>query len=230
MAVTITLLILLGFLGLNGTVPQRPQFKGGPLMIDLKPDSQTSADVSKSASKAQPRPKPASVKVRPPMPIVKTTPPLPTKDPSPYILLSKEEYEKFELANVPRSSGAGQAQQPAQSASAGEGDSKAVGTAPDGQPLYQAQWYRRPTQAELNLYRPAHMPIEGWGLVACKTAARYHVEDCVELGNSPAGSHLAGAVRQAAWQFLVRPPRLGGKDMVGTWVRIRIDYHTIVSE
>jgi protein TonB len=116
-------------------------------------------------------------------------------------------------------------ERPAASASRSGRDSEQVGTAPDGEPLYAAEWHRRPTSTQLSAYLPARMPPEGWGLVACKTAPNYRVEDCVELADSPPGSQLAGAVRQAAWQFLVRPPRVGGKVLVGSWVRIRIDYN-----
>ena len=72
-------------------------------------------------------------------------------------------------------------------------------------------------------YLPRTAP-EGYGLVACKTIAGNRVEDCVELESQPPGSRLASAVRQAAWQFRVRPPRKGGKPLIGSWVKIRIDY------
>ena len=64
---------------------------------------------------------------------------------------------------------------------------------------------------------------DGFGIVACKTVPGDRVEDCVELDQTP-GSHLASAVRQAAWQFRVRPPRKNGVLLVGSWVSIRIDY------
>ncbi|WP_240953592.1 hypothetical protein [Sphingomonas sp. G-3-2-10] len=105
------------------------------------------------------------------------------------------------------------------------GDSERVeGSGPNGEPLYAAEWHRRPTNAELSTYLPARARQSGWGLIACRTVANYRVEDCIELGDSPRGSGLAGAVRQAAFQFRVRPPRVGGKPLVGSWVRIRIDY------
>jgi protein TonB len=102
-------------------------------------------------------------------------------------------------------------------------DSVQVGTAPNGEPLYAAAWYREPRPDQLRGYlSTARGP--GWGLIACRTAPDYRVEDCVALDEYPEGSQINRAVLAAAWEFRVRPPRLGGRTLVGSWVRIRIDY------
>lgn len=103
------------------------------------------------------------------------------------------------------------------------GDSKRVGTAPNGQPMYAASWYREPYDEELRGYlSTANGP--GWALIACRTVADFRVDDCVGLDEYPSGSQMLRAVLGAAWQFRVRPPRVGGVSQVGAWVRIRIDY------
>lgn len=102
-------------------------------------------------------------------------------------------------------------------------DSQRVGTAPNGEPLYAAEWYREPSDRMLRDYlSTARGP--GWGLIACRTAPDFRVEDCVGLSEYPEGSQITRAVLAAAWEFRVRPPRLGGNPLVGAWVRIRIDY------
>ena len=102
-------------------------------------------------------------------------------------------------------------------------DSERVGTAPNGEPLYAPTWYREPTPDQLRAYlSTARAP--GWGLIACRTAPDYRVEDCVALEEYPYGSQINRAVLAAAWEFRVRPPRVGGRSLVGSWVRIRIDY------
>ena len=102
-------------------------------------------------------------------------------------------------------------------------DTERVGTAPNGEPLYAARWYREPTDQELAGYlSTAKGP--GAALIACKIVPGYYVEDCELLSESPAGSQIGRAVLAASWQFRVRPARLGGREQFGTWVRIRIDY------
>lgn len=107
---------------------------------------------------------------------------------------------------------------------AGESGGGGAGEGPGGERLYNAEWYREPTHAELAGYMPAGGTPGEWGMIACRTIDHFHVEDCQEMDESPRGSGLARALRQAAWQFLVRPPRLNGKPLIGAWVRIRFNF------
>lgn len=103
------------------------------------------------------------------------------------------------------------------------GDSKRVGSAPNGEPMYAAAWYREPYESELSGYlSTAAGP--GWALITCRTAPDYRVENCLGLAEYPQGSQIQRAVLAAAWQFKVRPPRVGGVAKIGAWVRIRIEY------
>lgn len=109
------------------------------------------------------------------------------------------------------------------------GDSERVsGSGPNGEPLYAASWYREPYPDELRGYLST-ANSEGWGLINCRTVPDFRVEDCVLEAEYPRGSQIGRAVLAAAWQFRVRPPRVGGRSQVGEWVRIRIDY-TVIRE
>lgn len=123
--------------------------------------------------------------------------------------MSSQELAAADISNLPRAG------------DGGAGDSEVIGKGPNGEALYKAEWLREPSDAEINGYWPH--AVTGWGLVACKTIPNDRVNDCVELDQSPPGSHLASAVRQAAWQFRVRPPRKGGRALIGAWVRILIE-------
>jgi protein TonB len=219
LALAIEILLILAFLTLDFR-PKRPEFEGGTLSTFDLAASEEKAD----ASKAQ---QAAPAKLKPPRPVRPTIKPkiiLPER-PLDLLPLSHEEMQAADIAHLGTNAPGAELAQGNAAGGNIPGDSERVGTAPNGEPLYAAEWYREPTNRELDTYLPKTMPEGGgWGLIACRTIARYHVDDCVELGQAPPGSHLAGAVRQAAWQFLVRPPRVGGKVLVGTWVRIRIDY------
>ncbi|MBV9841566.1 MAG: hypothetical protein JOY99_08570 [Sphingomonadaceae bacterium] len=138
------------------------------------------------------------------------------------IVMSREDFAATDIAKLPShkaEQAAGEA-----SADAGAGGGSAGGGGPGGDRLYDVDWYRRPTDAELSFYKPKNNPPEGWGEVACKVIADHHVEDCHILGESPPGSGWGRAVLNASWQFRVMPPRIGSKELLGTWVRIHIDY------
>ena len=221
LAIAIEVALLLALLTLDWREKKAPEFAGDRLTT-FDVSAETEQDRSRTVQK-QPEPIANPKPPRPAPPIPKPVVELPPR-PLQMIEISPEEYKAADIANL-GTAGGGRAQGPELAQGRSAGDSARVGTAPNGEPLYAAEWYREPTNTELHAYLPKRMPDGGgWGMIACKTAPRFRVEDCVELGQGPAGSHLAGAVRQAAWQFMVRPPRVGGKPMIGEWVRIRIDY------
>lgn len=109
------------------------------------------------------------------------------------------------------------------------GDSERIGTAGNGEPLYRARWYREPTDQELRGYlSTASGP--GYALINCRTVEGFRVEDCELIDEYPSGAQIGRAVMAAAWQFRVRPPQLGGRPLVGAWVRIRISYEIVRRE
>jgi len=210
LALGVNLALLLVLLKL-GIIPVPEQKESRATVVDLNPQSHDKAAArpipAAAAQRKVPVPKPPPII----LPVKPTIVPPPTPSRSPLLLeMSGAELASADLRNMPRG-------EPR------EGDSQEVGRGPHGEILYAAEWAREPTDAELAGYMPKNAP-EGWGLIACRTIPNNRVDDCVELGQSPPGSHLASALRQAAWQFHVRPPRKGGKALVGEWVRIRLYY------
>lgn len=200
-----------------------------PVTFDVE-TGQKSAEQQERAPKAERRekedaaaPKQAEAVVRPPVPVAKPAEQPPS--PFPFLTLNREQMASADIGRMPKA---------AQGASAaGQGNSAAVagpGEGPGGVQLYVEDWFRPPTNAQLSAYLPSNAPAQGYGLIACKTIDHYHVENCQTLGEYPLGSGFAKAARLAAWQFLIKPPRVNGKVLVGAWVRIRIDYtRTMVS-
>lgn len=226
LALLIEALMLLVLLTLG---PGRPPGveDGRPTVVDLytqdvseaapeprRPQPTEQADERPAAQRPEPE------APRPPQPAPTAAPAMPPILQTPWMLPPS--------AAIPRSANrpappAGPAYGPADTRSAASRDTERVGTAPNGEPLYAAEWYREPDEVAMRSYlSTASGP--GWGLIACRTAPDFRVEDCVALSEYPEGSQINRAVLAAAWEFRVRPPRLGGRPLVGSWVRIRIDY------
>ncbi|MGI8705658.1 MAG: hypothetical protein ACR2JJ_07670 [Sphingomicrobium sp.] len=219
LALAVNLLLLLALLTLGVFRPE-PDVPSPGLTVNFLPDSTIAAARPKTADVVKPAaPVLPALPVRPPpavslpaRPVIESA--IEPERPLAMIELSKHDYAAADIGKLPR-------------ASAGSGasaNSEEVGRGPNGETLYAAEWARKPTAAELGGYLPKNAP-DGWGLIACKTIPQNRVDDCIELGSHPRGSQLSRAVRQAAWQFRVRPPRRNGRSMVGEWVSIRIEYY-----
>ena len=213
LAINVGLILVLMTLGIIPAPEGQKALRG--IVVDLVPESRSASQEQSTKTEAHRRHvEPNKPVVKPPpivLPVKPTIAPPPTRPakPSPWIEMSSEDMAASDISKLPKAG------------SGGAGDSEVVGKGPNGETLYAAEWAREPTDAEIGGYWPHN--VSGWGLVACKTIPNDRVDDCVELDQSPRGSHLASAVRQAAWQFHVRPPRKGGRPLIGAWVRILIE-------
>lgn len=242
-ALLVWLLMTLGVLP-----PLRDEPRDEPNSFSLSPDAERVAGEQRAERTPEPSgaaaerevervpkpvPKPVTappVRVRePPPPPVPAPVPAPAPAPFPGIVLTRDQYAASDIAGK-RAAGAGEGESGPGRSGQGRaaGDSVAAygpGAGPGGQRLFDAEWQREPSDAELAGYLPpGGAPPGSYALIACRTAERFEVENCRSLGEEPRGSGLASAMRQAAWQFRVRPPRIGGKPQIGAWVRIRITF------
>jgi protein TonB len=222
-------LLVIMFFRLAPHSPPTVEMRSKPLTVQLLPAQRESAaarprpvaqtqTVSSGASRRLP---PRLVK--PPV-IPKTKPAEPSQPLVEVIPLTRAELASIDF-NLARGNGGKSAEAGSgNSGKGGAGDTPfAEGEAPGGEHLYYADWYRKPTSAELSGYLPPGFRKSGWGMIACQMVENYRVENCRALGQSP-GSGLSRAVLNAAWQFRVRPPSIGGRPIMGAWVRIRIEF------
>lgn len=220
LAINIGLLLVLMTLGIIPPPEGQKTLRG--IVVSLEPENHSASQTrSKTETHRQrvmenkpvPKPPPIILPVKPTI----APPSRPPKKSQSWIEMSSEEMAASDISKLPPAG------------SGGAGDSEVVGKGPNGETLYAVDWARRPTNAELGGYLPPNAP-DGWGEIACKTIPNNRVDDCIEIGQSPRGSHLASAVRQAAWQFRIKPPRLGGRALMGQWILIHIDYGSVRSE
>jgi hypothetical protein len=155
----------------------------------------------------------------PPVNPVKAPPPIPD-----FIKVSKSDFDAMDLSKLPASG------------TVGSGDSKGSGQGikgqmgpglgPGGAQLYPVAWLREPYDSELRPYLAAARSIPNGATadIACRMIEHNRVENCQIIGENPRGTGLAQAIRKAAWQFLVKPPRIDNKPQLGVWVRIHFDF------
>lgn len=231
-ALEVLLLLLLLTLGIVGDdreerPPEFARFEASDIT------NEPAAEPEQTAAAAEPDKAPEFARAEPDRQIPQLSPPqaaptapVPTPTKQPPALLSLDP-KQMAAANIGKPTAKPKAQiGPAYGPpdTGTPGDSQRVsGTSPTGEPLYAAQWYREPTDAELAGYlSTANGP--GYALISCKTVANFRVEQCVLETEFPRGSQIGRSVLAAAWQFRVRPPRIGGRAQIGSWVRIKIDY------
>ena len=213
LTVLIELAVLLLVIAFGGAKLRERVVSMAPTSIIFVPNPSPTPAPQRQRERAKEAVKPPPAPRRQPPP----TPPTPLAE-LPFVPLSKADFAASDISKL------GTAAAPATASGTEAKSAAAVGEGPGGVTLYNAEWVVEPSDAQLRPYLPRGVEAGSWALIACQTIANNMVENCAQLGEGPRGSGLSKAMRLAAWQFKVRPPRIDGKPMVGAWVRIRIDF------
>ena len=200
--------------------------------FSLEAEAESAASADKSETKT-PVAKKVESEVTPPIPKPLLPPINPVKVPPPnpdFIKVSKSEFDAMDLSKLP----AGGASGSGEGKGSGQGSKGMMGPGlgPGGAQLYPVAWLREPYESELAPYLAAikRIPPGASADIACRMAAYNRVENCQIIAENPRGTGLAKALRLAAWQFLVKPPRIDNKPQLGVWVRIHFDFGVKVVE
>ncbi len=204
--VAVEALIILALLTLNNSpLPPRTLQSDLVALSLAMPKAETEKRKSSSAPAKQKPVAPAAAKKTP-----EILPPQPKPTPN-IVPMSHDDFAASDIGKLGKAAG-----------SAGGKTANGSGDGPGGQTLYPAEWYREPSPYVLAESLPNGAPNGAWATIACRTIEHFRVENCVGIGESHVG--LALALRKAAWQFLVLPPRVNGRPLIGAWVRIRFDF------
>ena len=200
--------------------------------FSLQAEAESASSADKSETKT-PITKVQKSDVAPPIPPPLLPPVNPVKAPPPnpdFIKVSKSEFDAMDLSKLHAGGGSGSGD----SKGSGQGPkgNMGPGLGPGGAQLYPVAWLREPYDSELAPYLAAvkRVPPGASADIACRMAEHNRVENCQIIGETPRGTGLAKALRLAAWQFLVKPPRIDNKPQLGVWVRIHFDFGVKVVE
>ncbi len=131
-----------------------------------------------------------------------------------FIHMNHADLANSDISNIHSTGGGGQGHDD------GAGGGKGGDNGPGESSFYNVEWYRKPPKRALDSYMKPGQDPGRMATIECRMIENYHVDDCHEVSETPRGTGMARVLREASWQFEVRPPRLNGKTLLGTRVHI----------